>query len=203
MKYTATKFAAELKKKSDQSKGQLTKKTYRHTAYIVAPFMEDLFAKYLEKLLGKEVDRILIDVSMTIGSKQHKPDIVLIRGNEIIGFFDCKTSVGYHRDEVKEMAEKYAGALQAVRKHESIVKIAGQEYSVSNDAVWDILINDIWGSGSKKTVKEQVDEWNNCKNRQFTRIWWVKNRPVTKGAEVEFNENVFNDILQRLGHEKI
>lgn len=201
--FNALTFSSAMYREAEKHRGSIGGRVYRGTCHTLSAFMEDLFAEFLDILLGDKIDMVLVDVSMMIGRTHCRPDIVLIQGKEILGIFDCKTSLGWHRDGVKTMAMHYASLRQDIDKCDGKVEINGVHddvngsYSVPKDVVWDIFINSVWGQGKTGTVLSQINDWNACGEYGRTRIHWIKYQDYD-GKKWVINEDAFEKILGRI-----
>lgn len=171
-----------------QHVGEISPGVYRGKGPVLSAYLEDLFAVYLKKALDSSSIYLLIDVSVRIGSISCRPDIAVIEIEHdnvtVLGFVDCKTSLGWSRDNVYGMADKYRNLRDAVvengcsvcvggvdGKHNGTTRFNG-EHPVKPNFVWDVFVKDVWGKGSAQTVLEQIESWNDGKNALHTKIWW-------------------------------
>jgi hypothetical protein len=214
-KTTFKSFLKVFNKEESSHRGEVSSGVYRGTGYVMSSFLEDLFAVYLKKELGETAYAILVDVSMTIGKTHCRPDIAIVEQNEdsraLIGFLDCKTSLGWNRNGVRSMAEKYCSLRQEIIGNDCKVRIGGigqeadgtcldGDYSVRENFAWDVFIKDVWGKGSELSVMEQINAWNEeADTSLYTKILWGHYLPPSKAsAEYQINEDIFAQIAKRI-----
>lgn len=205
----------------EQLRMPLSKKIARGHSYIMSPFMEDLFAQFLEKMLGDRVDFILVDTAINLNGKTVRPDIILIKNHTIIGFFDCKVSL-WNRGGVAEMATTYMGYLHEIRKCGGKVKVTTilsdepwptddviddkelqNEYLVADSACWDVVVAHVWGKSNGIKVMNQINIWNDDSSHAETRIWHMmehidKKEAGKKKKRKIYNQNVLVEIRERV-----
>lgn len=188
---------------------------FRGTGYTMSAQTEDLFAVYMKEILADKAYVILVDVSMTIGKKCCRPDIVIVGHPnddwEIIGILDVKTSLGWVRDKVHPMAKKYSDLLSRIVKNKNKVYINGVGgeaggvsldgwYPVAENVNWDVFVRDVWGNGAGVSVLDQIEEWNNDEElSSHTKIWWGRCWfPQKENLPEKVNSSVFNEIANRV-----
>lgn len=101
-------------------------KIKRGRSHSVSSLAEDLFAKYLVENI--ECDEIYVDqpVSVVGVKKVSYPDIVVVRGDTIIGTCDLKVDLGWNREGLVELCKK---------SFEYLKEIQGKECKINNGLI--------------------------------------------------------------------
>ena len=154
---------------------QVRENINRCTSHAISSEFEDLLAQYCYELIGDSSIQIFIDPQMTFPETSlknksgkrtflYRPDIVVLKNNEIVAMIDAKTDLGYKRTtylsyfyEMNESIKKIAGqkAVFKRRTNDEEIKtriadnikltffVAANKYLTSTHPIDDVKINEM------------------------------------------------------------
>lgn len=101
-------------------------KIKRGRSHSVSSLSEDLFAKYLVENI--ECDEIYVDQPVSVDGvkKISYPDIVVVRGDTIVGTCDLKVDLGWNREGLFELCKN---------SFEYLKEIQGKECKINNGLI--------------------------------------------------------------------
>lgn len=105
----------------------------RCTSHSISSEFEDLLAQYCYELINDESVQIFIDPQITFpdlnlknlsGKKTFlfRPDIVIVKNNEIVALLDAKTDLGFRKTTYKEMISQTDKNIREIAGQKAIFK---------------------------------------------------------------------------------
>ena len=147
---------------------------FRGESRPISSAMEDLFAKYLIEQIPSE-SLAFINQIITNGSCKNrirvKPDIMIVRNNEIKALIDLKMDLGYKRNEFLDFWRKRDALLSKMRgksfhfnKTDGYKKSDDNIYVSKTAMLYFIIISDQnINSKNLNSLKEKKDSMKNSK----------------------------------------
>lgn len=142
-------------------------KIKRGRSHSISSLAEDLFAKYLVENI--ECDEIFVDQPISVESvkKISYPDIVIVRGDTIIGTCDLKVDLGWNREGLVELCEKSFEYLKEIQGkkckiNNGLITKKIKYYKISNKCFHNVVII------SNKNIKaENLEEQRKIVKKKF------------------------------------
>jgi len=106
-------------------------KISRGRSHSVSSIVEDLFAKFLVENI--KCDKIFIDQPISIDglSNTSYPDLLITKGNIIIGTCDLKMDMGWNRDGIYDLCNKSFDLVKKIRSKNCKIR-SGTDKSIIN-----------------------------------------------------------------------
>ncbi len=187
------------------------KKLLRGRSHTVSSVAEDLFAEYLVSS-DSAISQIYIDQAMSVAGSNKKfyPDIVVVKGNEIVLLIDLKMDLGYMRKDILSTCKKHHDLSREIRGKEcKDIKTGDDKHTVtglkfSKNIQYDIAV--ITSKNiSKSAIDEQLHKLKEAKISTRVHILTTGIHPNEYGLKVQeildnitINERSFKDIIETL-----